>query len=604
MHDGRRARAPDRSAEVVDPGVSQSEPEDGQGSSDISIDITEAVEGATASSEVDPTLTVIGDSSDTRRRSARRSTDRLFLLARDYLFIANENGELQTANPAFVETFPCEIGRPILEIVHPEQRDAAIEALATCKETGEAQLMARLRARSGRWEWVDATLVFDELDWVIAVVGRNVTKEQQLTDALRRRAETDPLTGLANRNQIMTKIKSSLKTGPVTVFFVDLDRFKLVNDSLGHAAGDDLLRQLGSRLAQLRLSHGAMLGRMGGDEFVVVVPEAGRSCVEPVSRKLQSVLNEPFLLKGNSIYVGMSIGAAVSESETDASAESLLSQADTAVYAAKNLGPKHVVVFDELMRKRADERVHTEFELRRAIDEDRVEVHYQPIVRLEDEAIVCVEALARIVAEDGTLMLPDDFLPIATEIGVAPTIDLRVLEQATDDLAAYGGLGLALNVAQSEIIDPRFASRLETITEIAKFDLERMTIELTEASILADRTSALRNLGYLRDAGAKIAIDGFGAGPSSLSDLYTMPIDTLKIDRAFTASMMTNPGAMAVIDGLVKICGDLGINVIAAGAETADQIESLRTLRCYGAQGYYFSAPAPIDVTLSADLRS
>lgn len=579
-------------AETVDPGA----PDQNSDDEDISSPISEAPSAPDANMALP--LHAPLDLNEPRRLSARRSTDRLFLLARDYLFIVDEAGELQTANPAFMDAFACDLGQPIVDIIHRDHYDEAAEALSECKQTGQAQLMARMRSRSGRWEWVDSEMGFDHLDKVIAVVGRNVTKEHQLTDALRRRAETDPLTGLANRNHIMSMIRSNLKAGPVTVFFVDLDRFKLVNDSLGHAAGDELLRQLGARLSQLSLGENALLGRMGGDEFVVVIADAGRASIDTVSQKLHSILSEPFSLNGNSVYVGMSIGAAISETDEETTADDLLSHADTAVYEAKNRGPKGIVVFDDLLRKRADERVHTEYELRRAIDENRLEVHYQPIVRLEDEEIVGVEALARIATDDGSLMLPEAFLPIANEIGVAPTIDLRVLERATDDLAAYEHLGLGLNVAQAEIIDPGFASRLETIAQEARFDLERMTIELTEATILADRTSALRNLCHLRDAGAKVAIDGFGSGLSSLKDLYTMPIDCIKLDRAFTASMMTSAGAMAVIEGLVKICQNLGITVIAAGAETAAQIDSLRSLQCYGAQGYFFSIPAPIGEAL------
>ena len=461
----------------------------------------------------------------------------------------------------------------------------------------------RFLCRDGASRWTETTARRVDLGGAEMVVStvRDITERQALVLSLERQAFTDPLTGVANRTVLMDRIRQGLRrlgrgSGVLTVLYLDLDRFKVVNDSLGHRVGDAVLLQMAERLAH-HLRPADTLARLGGDEFVIVaeglVDEQG--AVE-LGRRVIEAGRQPFHVGGESFVCTVSVGVACT-SDSQRGVQDLLGEADLALYRAKDRGRDRAEVFDEELRSTAVGRLATERLLRRALDDARLVVEYQPIVDVRTGDVISAEALMRIRDPEGGLLLPESFLGVAEETGLLIGMDEQVLADAVKQAAAWrSGLGraapvkVAINVTARHLADVGFQ---ETVIErldqhgVAHQDLQ---IEITERVLLEASNSAMTGLRALRAAGVQVGLDDFGTGYSSLAYLRQFPLDFVKIDKSFIHGLERHPAERAVVGAVIELCHALGLVVVAEGVETEGELRILERFLCDRAQGFLFAA--------------
>ena len=429
-------------------------------------------------------------------------------------------------------------------------------------------------------------------------VGRDITDERQMTRDLRQLAYTDGLTGLANRARLVQLLEEQLQAGKrPAILFCDLDRFKVVNDSLGHAAGDELLRLLGQRFEAL-LDADVVPARIGGDEFVIMINHANLERSLDVADLVRHAVGRGFIVDGRRVKIGVSVGIALADSRTT-DAKHLLGEADTAAYQAKEANRGGVVVYDDDLQRRLDRRFEVEAGLASALAENRFIVHYQPIVQLPGQGIVGVEALVRWRDEEGNLRRPNEFVMIAQDAGLLDEIGDRVLNQATKDIAALRQAGrnlrLAVNATAGQISDQSFPSRVAAALEASGMPPEALTVEVTESAVVDDQTRSIPIMESLRSSGVRIAIDDFGTGYSSLSYLQQLPIDIVKIDRSFVQRIDQDTVALSVVRAVVQLCQALDLAIVVEGIENVEQASLVEQLRCTEVQGYLFHEPLTFD---------
>jgi len=436
---------------------------------------------------------------------------------------------------------------------------------------------------------------------------------RQLQGQLERLALHDALTDLANRTSIRDEIQTVLdcqQGGHYAVLFLDFDRFKLVNDSLGHDVGDQLLRQIADRLrASLRsgdsishLSETTMVARLGGDEFVVLL----KDLTDPndavlVANRLLAVLADSYLLAGHQVYCTASIGL-VNGKQAYSSPEEVLRDADIAMYEAKAAGKGCCVIFHPEMHNKAAKRLKIENDLRRAIANNELFLVYQPIVSLESGRATGFEALVRWRHPEQGLVMPADFLPIAAESGLIVPMGNWVIRQACQQFADWQrSLGPAapsnihVNVARQQLLGGDLVSVVQE--NLKRYDVAPgcLHLEITENEIMHNPTAAKTVLTELRQSGVKIDMDDFGTGHSSLACLQELPIDVLKIDRSFVANMERSRSFSALVHAVTTLAQNLGLTAVAEGIETADQLAMLQAMDCEFGQGYYFAKPLHVD---------
>jgi predicted signal transduction protein with EAL and GGDEF domain len=390
---------------------------------------------------------------------------------------------------------------------------------------------------------------------------------------------------------------------------VDLDRFKDVNDTVGHSIGDELLRSVSDRLqTALRASDTLArfgdelftLARFGGDEFVMLCEDlVSEDGAVRLAERVQQALSSPFVLEHKEHVVTASIGIVLA-SGADRDAEGLLRDADIAMYRAKERGPGNWEIFDEALRKRALERVATERALRHALETGELRLHYQPIVTLDGGTLQSVEALVRWQHPERGLLPPGEFIPIAEESGLILQIGVWTLREACEQAYRWrerfgdrAPLPVSVNVsarqlAQAEL--PEIIGRVLAETGLSAGDL---AIEVTETALIEDSSVAAASLRELKSLGVKILLDDFGTGYSSLSHLQRFPIDALKIDRSFVMHLGTGEDSPAIVGAIAAMANALGLEVVAEGVESAEQAAEAQALGCGSAQGYYFARPAP-----------
>lgn len=425
--------------------------------------------------------------------------------------------------------------------------------------------------------------------------------ERELTLA----ARFDALTGLVNRSSFLGQVDHALARAArngttVDLLFIDLDRFKNVNDSLGHAAGDELLRQVATRLkACVRVSD--IVARLGGDEFTVLLEESeSPSAASVVGKKILSALGEPFEIAGVEVVVTPSIGVAGFPAAGKDTA-ALLQHADTAMYSAKARGRNMLEFFTPDMNLAVREAFETEMALRRAVANDGFELYFQPILTRETESVSGVEALIRWRPEDGgDVRPPADFLPALEKAGLMPQVGDWALREACRQLSEWQEtlhpeLRMAVNVSPSQLRMPGFASRVAEILEEFSLRAADLSIEITEEVLLSNTRENLATLEALRRLGVSVAIDDFGSGYSSLSYLTDFPFDTVKVDRAFTEKLEERGEKALVMAGILSIAASLGRRVVAEGVESQAQLDFLSEQSCDEVQGFLFSRPlAPV----------
>jgi diguanylate cyclase (GGDEF)-like protein len=427
-------------------------------------------------------------------------------------------------------------------------------------------------------------------------------REEQAT---RQEALHDPLTHLPNRTLALDRIAQALarrrREGiDVVIFALDVDRFKMINDSFGHAAGDEVLLTVAPRLiAAVRPSD--TVARLGGDEFVVIcVGVDAASQATDVAERLAAAARQSLVLESGEHSVTVSIGITVSTSSQDTPG-SLLRDADVAMYRAKERGRGRYELFDEAMRSEVLTRMRTEAELRRALDGGEFKVWYQPVIDLESGLPVSIEALVRWDHPERGLTAPVEFIHVAEEIGLIAELGLEVLERACRQTAAWQrqfdtSLEISVNVSGRQATNPRFPALAASIAAQSQLRERTLELEITESVLMEEADSPTAILKTMQDHGLSVALDDFGTGYSSLSRLKRFPLDVLKIDRSFISGVGSNGADRAIVKATIDMAHAVGLIVVAEGVETQEQANYLRAFGCDRAQGFLYSRPQPANV--------
>lgn len=435
--------------------------------------------------------------------------------------------------------------------------------------------------------------------------ARAVNAQARSERAFAYRATHDPLTGVANRDLLVEVLDGALSglrhTQHLAVLFVDLDEFKLVNDSWGHQAGDELLLDVSKRLLAC-VPDDATVARVSGDEFVLAVPGATVGAAEELAREILRVLQRPSRLATGSMVVSASIGVVGLEDYPPGApptSAALLRDADVAMYRAKRSGRACVARFDPAPRERGARRLHTELALRKAILEDGLETHYQPLVSLLSGDVVGFEALVRWPRPEVGLVEPGDFIGLAEDTGLIVPLGARVLTSATAQLGAWlrrypaaPEMHVAVNVSSRQLRDPALARRVADALRRSGLRPQQLWLEITESIMVEDSPSTAAALAELHEIGVVVAIDDFGTGYSALGYLKSLRAGVVKIDRSFVADLCSDPGDEAIISAVISMAGALGLRTVAEGVETREQAERLCQLGCELAQGWLFGRPA------------
>jgi diguanylate cyclase (GGDEF)-like protein len=428
-------------------------------------------------------------------------------------------------------------------------------------------------------------------------VGSDVTAARQAADRIAHMARHDALTGLPNRLQLMEDLGGALRQAQArneqcALLLVDLDRFKTINDSLGHVAGDHLLQQV-SRSFETVISDEMTAGRLGGDEFAIVVPHAaGRDELEQLCLALVSALQGPFLYREQRLFVGASVGVAIGPSDGD-TVEEMIRNADLALYRAKTGSGNDIRFYEPALHARAEERRRIELALHGAMDSAEFSLAYQPVVLAESGEINSFEALLRWNNPELGQIPPTKFIPIAEETGMLGRIGEWVLRTACREAASWPeDISIAVNVSPRQLRDPGFIVTLVSALTQAGLDPSRLELEVTETVFLELTGATQKVLQQIQSLGVKLAMDDFGTGYSSLGYLRRADFDTLKIDRSFVQSISSDdPESTAIIRAVVALAGSLGMKTVAEGVATAEQLTLVRALGCDRIQGYIFSRP-------------
>jgi diguanylate cyclase (GGDEF)-like protein len=438
---------------------------------------------------------------------------------------------------------------------------------------------------------------------------------RQLRDAeatLSYRATHDTLTSLPNRDALLDRLRSALGerlSGATAVLFIDLDRFKLVNDHLGHRAGDELLLEVARRL-RIVARDGGFVARHGGDEFVVVCTDTAHpERVASLAERIIGVLSAPFSVHGTEVFVSASVGIAEAALAGELDADSVLHDADTAMYAAKRSGGSQWRRFDSGMRAKVAERVQTESALRRALAADELVVVYQPQVALAGRDLTGFEALLRWHRPGMGVVSPTQFIPIAEETGLILEIGAWVLERACRQIAIWNSraldrapLTVSVNVSGLQLAQPGFVASVQHLIRAVGIDPSWLTLEITETTLVHEPEVVQGRLEQLQELGLRVAVDDFGTGYSSLASLRRFPLDEVKIDRVFVSELGTLAPERTIASAVIALSRALGYRVVAEGVEHEHQVEVLVGLGCDGAQGFLFAHPlsvAEADATVS-----
>jgi diguanylate cyclase (GGDEF)-like protein/PAS domain S-box-containing protein len=492
------------------------------------------------------------------------------------------------------------IGHPVGVLAHPHDAEYFRNALTELAGTPGTERTLELRTRhaDGSWRVLEATaknLLDDPSVAGIVINCRDVTERRTLEEQLKHEALHDPLTTLANRALFVDRVGHALSRrdsqDATGVLFMDLDDFKTINDSLGHAAGDELLQAVSQRLrGNLRLED--TVARLGGDEFAVLVEDADVDTVVQVGTRLLEALRAPFDIGGKQVHVGASVGAAMSGAD-NREAEILLRNADVAMYTAKSRGKGRLEVFEASMHTAAVTRLELKADLERALERGELRLRYQPIFRLSDGALDGFETLVRWRHPDRGEVGPGDFVPLAEETGLIVPIGRWVLAQACRQAQAWRtargeGIKVSVNLAARQLRDPEIVAMVQGVLDETGLEPDVLTLELTESSIMQDDEGRLQEL---RGLGIHLGLDDFGTGYSSLSYLSRFPIETLKIDRSFTSRLGGPDEETALVRSVIQLATSMGMETVGEGIERPEQLDRLRELGCTYGQGYLLARP-------------
>jgi len=547
--------------------------------------------------------------------SLQRSEERFRALTEksaDLVFITDSTGvvnyvspSIQTALAIGGEVFS---GRSLADFV--PSGDIPKFRCALGVDEGENETVElRFQHADGRWlyfECVVRNLLKMENIKGLVLNAREITERKKAEEQLLFNASHDQLTGLPNRVFFLNRLQTVVdriqrgKQPMAAVLFVDVDDLKMVNDCMGHAAGDDLIVEVGNRLKACMRRDGSV-ARMGGDEFTVLLEDVtDPSDAIRVAHRIHSELSNPFLLVGQEVCKGVSIGIALASQE--ASAENMVQKADMAMYRAKSKGKGRTELFDAAMHEHVMGQLQLELRLGRALQNRELELYYQPIITIRTGRIEGFEALLRWKPVDSGPVSPGVFIPVAERSGLIVPIGSWVLTTGCLEAASwhrrYPGeqpFYVSLNVSAKQFSHPAFIGQVSEALENSGIPPECVRIELTESVAMNDAPGTVQTMSQLRALGVKLSIDDFGTGYSSLSYLRRFPVDTLKIDQSFVSAMQDKPENGAIVSTIVTLGQNLRLQVVAEGVETLGQLKTLRSFGCDAAQGYFFSKPVPSD---------
>jgi len=499
---------------------------------------------------------------------------------------------------------------PIISIIYftyekylEDIRATAAQAERAERERAEAE---HARAEAERLRAEQAERHVEELNRYVEKLESAGRELEESREHFRHAAFHDALTGLPNRSLFTDHLRVALRRAHQNekylfgVLFLDLDRFKNINDSLGHPCGDELLKLVARRL-EMCIRQTDMVARFGGDEFAILLDAIqDASDAVRVAEKVQQVISEPFKLVSHEAITTASIGVALSTSGYT-EAEDIIRDADTAMYRAKDRGKARCEIFDTAMHTRAVTLLRLESDLRRALEKDELCVYYQPIVSLASGELHGFEALVRWQHPERELVSPDDFIPLAEETGLILPIGLLVLRDACNQLRKWQQYSLSnrdlimsVNLSGKQLMQPDLIERIEEVLHESQINPWHLKLEITETVVMENPELAAVTLARLRSLGVRLSIDDFGTGYSSLSYLNRFPVDTLKIDRSFVTSMNAADENLQIVKTIVTLAGNLGMQVVAEGVETEEQLEQLRSLKCQYGQGFLFSKPLAV----------
>ncbi len=563
-----------------------------------------------------------------RRRLAER--DQLFQLitenAADMIAVVDGTGQRIYNSPAYQHVLGYSAeelkGTSSIEQIHPDDLQRVLEAAHKARSTGHGErLEYRIRHKDGSWRILESTASAVRnakgKTEKLVIVNRDISERKRAEEMLAHSAFYDGLTNLPNRTLFLDRLQRALVLSKrhtdykFAVLFIDVDEFKVFNDSLGHKVGDEVLIQIGLRLtASLRevdtISRPQVgqsqkddtLARLGGDEYTILLEDIRNpSDAIRVAERLQSRLAVPFTVQGYEIVVNASVGIALSNPAC-AHADDLLRDANIAMFRAKRAGKARCEVFDTAMHEGAVRRLELETELRKGLELGEFRTHYQPIISLKTGRITGFEALTRWQHGD-RLLSPAAFIAVADETGLIIPMNRILLREACEQLGSWQAqfpaeppLSMSVNITSKEFAHPNLAKGIAETLKQTGLDPANLQLEITETIAMGDPEKAATVLNELKGLGVRLSVDDFGTGYSSLSRLQQFPVDSLKIDRAFISQMDSDAESHKIVQVIIMLAQTLGLVTVAEGTETEEQVNQLKALDCGFAQGYYFSKPA------------
>jgi len=508
------------------------------------------------------------------------------------------------------------VGRTLRELTHPEDVRASQSHRAQL-ELGvvDSYLVdQRYRRRDGAYLTTRTRVAVSEDDGILFAIHHieDVTEERRTAEQLTHAARHDELTGIANRSYFMQVLEQRLtgsRPGLVGLLFIDLDHFKVVNDSLGHARGDELLRQVAQRL-EGAVREGDLLARFGGDEFVVVLDGRGGPVdAATAAERLRAAVHPAVTVDGHEFFVTVSIGWSTNH-DAGMSPDEMLRDADAAMYRAKSRGRDCVEAFQVGSHESGMQALRTVGELRRGVERGEIVPYFQPIVELQSGRIVGFEVVARWLHPDRGLLPPAEFLPFAEESGLLVSLGASMMRNSLSQMARWRAAGhsfangsVAVNVGSRQLVDSSFLPTVVEILDETGLDPDSVWFEITESALLADARAATSTLREIRGLGIHLSVDDFGTGYSSLTYLKRFPVEAIKIDRSFVSGLGIEDEDSTIVEAVIQLGRALGLTVVAEGVESPLQLQRLRDLKCDRGQGYLFGRPRPanlIETELSA----
>ena len=531
----------------------------------------------------------------------------------DLVLETDIDGHFTFASPSYKDVLgydPNELlGTSIFDLVHPEDHPAVMEEFTRAVSTGSpGRAVFRCRRKDGEWLWMEGAgkpFTSDAGEIRAVVVSRDITARRQAEETIRRMAYHDPLTGLPNRalfeDRFSVALAQARRAGQsLCLMSVDVDHFKLVNDTLGHAAGDAILKAAGERLLGL-VREGDTVARIGGDEFLLLLPgDLSAADASRVATDIRNAFRKPFHLIGQEVHATISIGISFYPRDGE-TAHALIRNADAALYRAKEAGRSNYQLYIPSMNLGAAERLALDRELRHALEHEEFDIYYQPQVAIATCEVVGVEALLRWRHPSRGVVSPDEFIPPAEETGLIVPLGKWVLrtvctQARTWRAAQLPSLRVAVNISMRQFQEPGFVQTVGQVLTETGLDPAWLELEITESTAMRDAAFTISVLRQLREMGVRISIDDFGTGHSSLRYLRDFPIQVLKIDGSFVRDITTDPNDAALVAEVITLSHRLGLEVVAEGVETREQLDFLRDGGCDQFQGYLCAKPMPAGV--------